>query len=118
MKGGAACPAIGVAGVQLKAELEDGAPLGDRGRVLPRAGVLPDPLRSASRGLVRAGPSFADRPSHTPIAAAAPNGNRATSGRVPSPVPPPSAPPTRVGVSCFLTILVCAASLCPTTAAS
>src|SRR5881227_2730391 len=76
MKGGAACPAIGVAGVQLKSELEDGAPLGDRGRVYRRADVLLDPLGSASRGLVRAGLVFADRHSHTAIAAS----NRCVAG--------------------------------------
>ena len=45
-------------------------------------------------------------------------GNRAMTRPVASPAPPPSTPPTRVGVSCFLTILTLPDSLRSTTAAS
>ena len=45
-------------------------------------------------------------------------GKRTMTNPVASPTPPPSTPPTRVGVSCFLTILTLPLSLRSITAAS
>jgi hypothetical protein len=47
-KGGATRPAISGCLDQLSSELEDGVPLGDRGRIYGRADVLLDPLGGAS----------------------------------------------------------------------
>ena len=46
------------------------------------------------------------------------NGNKATTRPVASPTPPPSTPPTRVGVSCFLVILTFPSARRSITAAS